>query len=87
MHSRWESELRCAAHCHHCQMSLSPKDQRILSVYDHQPICVSCKQTEEQKSDYDQVSKAMIAQCLEDTQRPYGDPGSYCFHHFCPYKC
>ena len=87
MSTTWESDLRCAAHCAHCRQPLAAKDRRILSVYDHQPICTACKQIEEQKEDYQEVSKSMIAHCLKETQRPYGDPGSYCFYHFCAYKC
>jgi hypothetical protein len=29
----------------------------------------------------------MMAECTEQTGRPYGDPASYCFHHFIPFKC
>jgi hypothetical protein len=29
----------------------------------------------------------MMAECIDETGRPYGDPASYCFHHFCPFKC
>jgi hypothetical protein len=28
-----------------------------------------------------------MAQCMQETNKPYGDPASYCFHHFCPFKC
>jgi hypothetical protein len=28
-----------------------------------------------------------MAECISETGKPYGDPASYCFHHFCPYKC
>lgn len=87
MSKQWESELKCAAQCGHCQQYLETKDRRVLSVYDHQPICTACKQAEEQKPDYDEASKSMISKCLEDTDRPYGDPGSYCFYHFVAYKC
>jgi hypothetical protein len=29
----------------------------------------------------------MMAECITETGKPYGDPASYCFHHFCPFKC
>jgi hypothetical protein len=29
----------------------------------------------------------MIAECISNTGKPYGDPQGYCFHHFTPYKC
>jgi hypothetical protein len=29
----------------------------------------------------------MIRQCLVDTERQYGDPGDFCYHHFYPFTC
>ena len=87
MSDQWEKALSCAEKCTNCDTQLEKREQRILSVYTHAPICMNCKQAEEQRSDYADVSKGMIGQCIEDTGRPYGDPGGYCFHHFCPYKC
>ncbi len=83
----WEKNIACAGKCEHCDSLLDPKQKRILSVYDHKVICMVCKKIEEQKSDYEDVSKAMIADCIKKTDRPYGNPGGFCFHHFCPYKC
>ena len=87
MQKNWEKQLSCASQCRRCQKPLSEKDRRILSVYDHQPICIDCKKAEEKQPDYEDVSKQMIATCLKETNKPYGDPASYCFHHFCPFKC
>ena len=87
MKENWEQELSCANICLHCNRTLEDKDQRIMSVYDHVPICLDCKKVEEQRPDYSDVSKEMIAACIVDTGKPYGDPASYCFHHFCPFKC
>jgi hypothetical protein len=87
MESNWEKELACASHCHHCRTSLGPKDPRVLSVFDHQPVCPACKQVEEKRPDYADQSKQMIAACISATGKPYGDPAGYCFHHFCPFKC
>jgi hypothetical protein len=56
-------------------------------VYDHKPICMDCKRAEEQKTDYEEVSKRMIGQCLIDTELAYSDPSGYCYHHFYPYTC
>lgn len=87
MQGNWEKQLSCASQCERCQKPLAEKDQRLLSVYDHQPICIDCKKAEEKRPDYEDVSKQMIATCLLETNKPYGDPASYCFHHFCPFKC
>ena len=87
MSDQWEKALSCAEKCTICEGKLEKRDQRILSVFTHAPICMTCKQAEEKRPDYADVSKGMIGQCIEDTGRPYGDPGGYCFHHFCPYKC
>jgi hypothetical protein len=87
MSDQWEKALSCAEKCANCEAILEKRDRRILSVYTHAPICMNCKQTEEKQPDYADVSKGMIGQCIQDTGRPYGDPGGYCFHHFCPYKC
>jgi hypothetical protein len=48
---------------------------------------MDCKREEEKRPDYEDMSKQMIAHCMETTDKPYGDPASYCFHHFCPFKC
>ena len=87
MSDEWEKALSCAEKCSNCEAHLGQRDQRILSVYTHEPICMDCKMEEERRPDYADVSKGMIGQCIEDTGRPYGDPGGYCFHHFCPFKC
>ena len=87
MEKNWEKTLSCSDTCARCQQPLKPKDQRLLSVYDHAAICIDCKHAEEKRPDYEDVTKQMIAACMQETQKPYGDPASYCFHHFCPFKC
>ncbi len=87
MEDNWKKQLSCASQCQHCQRPLGKKDHRVLSVYDHQPICIHCKQAEETRPDYPDQSKRMIASCITTTGKPYGDPAGYCFHHFCPFKC
>jgi hypothetical protein len=87
MEEVWAEKLTCATHCHHCNQNLSVDDQRILSVYDHEAICMACKDEEEKKPDYEEISKQMIGQCLIDTEVQYGDPEGFCFHHFYPFKC
>jgi len=87
MEENWEKRLSCASQCGRCNHPLEQKDRRILSVYDHQTICMECKNEEEKRPDYDDASKQMIARCMQDTNKPYGDPAGYCFHHFCPFKC
>jgi len=87
MEKNWEKQLACAENCRRCGKSLQNKDRRLLSVYDHEPICMGCKEEEEKRPDYEDMSKQMIAACMETTNKPYGDPASYCFHHFCPFKC
>lgn len=87
MPNQWERELACAVVCHHCSAKLSAGDQRILSVFDHQPICLTCKTAEEQRPDYVEVSKNMIGTCMMETEVMYGDPGGYCFYHFYPFTC
>ncbi|MGD2269361.1 MAG: hypothetical protein PVI06_03100 [Desulfobacterales bacterium] len=87
MSDPWENDLSCAEKCSNCDTQLSQRDQRILSVYTHEPICMNCKREEEKRPDYEDVSKGMIVQCIKETGKPYGDPGGYCFYHFCPYKC
>ena len=87
MKDAWEERVSCATVCAACGETLGRKDQRILSVYDHQVICLDCKKKEEEKPDYQDVSKAMIGACMADTEIQYSDPGGYCFHHFYPYTC
>ena len=87
MEKDWEKQLACAVDCGRCGQSLQDKDQRFLSVYDHRPICMACKSEEEKRPDYEDMSRRMIAVCMEKTGKPYGDPAGYCFHHFCPFKC
>lgn len=73
--------------CTRCDTKLKPEDQRILSVYDHQPICMECKAAEEKRTDYPEASKEMIGQCMIQTEMMYSDPEGYCYHHFYPYTC
>jgi len=87
MEQNWEKRLACANECRRCSTQLEEKAQRILSVYDHQPICMECKKEEEKREDYEDTSRQMISGCIEETNKPYGDPASFCFHHFCPFKC
>ena len=87
MEENWKEQLACAVVCQHCNMPLGQKDKRLLSVYDHQPICMDCKREEEKKPDYEDRTREMISACMETENRPYGSPASYCFYHFCPFKC
>jgi hypothetical protein len=87
MQEKWEKQLSCASSCQRCGSAFGQKDERVLSVFDHQPICMKCKQTEEKRPDYEDRSKQMLADCIGATGKPYGDPAGYCFHHFCPFKC
>jgi len=83
----WEEKLLCVTECPKCKKSLNPKDQRILSVYDDEPICMECKKKEEQRPDYKETSEKMVKQCMVDVELMQSDPGGYCFHHFYPYTC
>ena len=87
MKDSWEEKLSCATACEACHKAIGPKDLRILSSYTHQPICMDCKKAEEQKPDYAEVSQGMIGACMAETEILYGDIGSYCYHHFYPFKC
>lgn len=83
----WEKKLACAIECTRCKKPLDPKDQRILSVYDNEAVCMACKRKEEQRPDYKETSDTMVRQCLVDVELMQSDPGGYCFHHFYPYVC
>jgi hypothetical protein len=72
MADEWLEQLSCAIQCPRCDKKLGSDDQRILSVYDHQAICMQCKKDEEQRPDYEAVSKQMIGQCLIDTEMKWG---------------
>jgi hypothetical protein len=87
MQDDWAEKLSCAIQCHRCNEKMDQKDPRILSVYDHQAICMTCKKEEEQRPDYEKISKNTIGQCMIDTEMQYSDPAGYCYHHFYPYTC
>lgn len=87
MKDEWEEKLSCALTCSRCNRDLHPEDQRILSVYDDEPICLECKRKEEERPDYGEISKTMIGQCMADVEQQWGDPAGFCYHHFYPYKC
>ncbi|MGB5746467.1 MAG: hypothetical protein WBM69_05770 [Desulfobacterales bacterium] len=87
MQDAWAEKLSCAVQCHRCDRQLVPTDPRILSVYDHEAICTACKDEEEKRDDYGDVSKQTIGQCLIDTEIQWGDPQGYCYHHFYPFTC
>jgi hypothetical protein len=84
---QWEEKLACALVCQRCNGGLKPEDPRILSVYDHEPICMNCKAAEEKRDDYETVSRDAIGSCMAETEVMYGDPKGYCFHHFYPFTC
>ena len=87
MNDNWEERISCSTECLRCKKRLGQGDERILSVYDHQAICMDCKKNEEKRSDYAEVSKMMIGQCLVDTEERWSDPQDFCFYHFYPFKC
>ena len=87
MTDAWAEKLSCAIQCQRCSRKLAPTDQRILSVVDHEAICMACKQEEEQRDDYEKISKQTIGQCLIDTELQWSDPEGYCYHHFYPFTC
>jgi len=87
MTTDWEKRISCATHCSRCEKKIGPKDQRILSVYDHEPVCMACKKAEENREDYQESSKNMIGQCMAETEVLYSDPGGFCFYHFYPFTC
>ncbi len=83
----WQEELICATQCARCNGKLGPSDLRILSVYDHQAVCMPCKRAEESRPDFPEVSMQVAEQCLIHSESGRGDPKGYCYHHFYPYKC
>ena len=87
MSEEWKEKLSCATRCTRCGTGLEADALRILSVYDHEPVCMECKRQEEQRPDYAEVAKGVIGHCMAETEVLYGDPGSYCYHHFYPFKC
>lgn len=87
MKDTWEDIISCAVECSRCEKKLGRENKRILSVIDHQPICLECKKQEENRSDYEEKSRKMIGHCMAESEQMYGDPGGYCLYHFYPYKC
>lgn len=83
----WLEELTCTTHCSRCNEKLDSKDLRILSVYDHRAICMTCKKIEEAEPDYQEVSMQVAEQCLIHAESGVGDPRGYCYHHFYPFRC
>lgn len=87
MADQWQENLSCAIACGRCDGRLGKDDQRILSVYDHEPICMDCKAKEERRMDYEETAKGLMGQLMAESEVLYGDPGGYCYHHFYPFKC
>jgi hypothetical protein len=83
----WKHKMTCLTECPRCHKPLHSHDSRILSCYDNEPICMDCKKDEEARPDSEETSKRMIGQCVIETELKQGDPESYCFNHFYPYKC
>ena len=84
---KWEESLKCATSCPRCSEKLNPDDKRVLSVYDHTPICMACKKAEENRPDYAEKAREMIGQCLAETELKWSDPEGFCYHHFYGYRC
>jgi hypothetical protein len=87
MRHEWEKKISCALRCSECEKRLGPADPRVLSVYNHDAVCMECKKKEEKRPDYEEASRRMIGQCMADTELMYKDPGGYCYYHFYPFKC
>ena len=87
MQDTWEKSLACAVRCTRCGGELKPADKRILSVYDHQAVCMDCKKEEESRPDYETVSREMVGSCMAETELTYSDQGGFCFYHFYPFTC
>jgi len=87
MSDEWKEALNCALTCKRCGVTLKAGADRILSVYDHAPICMSCKNEEENRPDYESVARRVIGQCMAETEVMYSDPAGYCYFHFYPFKC
>ncbi|MGD0022967.1 MAG: hypothetical protein ABSC54_11810 [Smithellaceae bacterium] len=87
MKDDWKQKIMCAIECFRCHKSLSLRDERILSCYDHEAICMDCKRREEKLPDYKAISGEILAQCSVEVELTQSDPGSYCHSHFYPYKC
>ncbi len=87
MREQWEKDLACLIVCPRCSQRLENSAERILSIYDHEPICMHCKKEEELRSDYTERSKQMIEQWMSESELNYGDVAGYCYHHFNPFKC
>lgn len=85
MPGQWEKLLEFAEYCAICSEQFRGNDQRILSVYLHQPICMECKKEEEGQKDYTEASKVMLSECIYRAGQPYEEPESYCLYHFTPY--
>jgi hypothetical protein len=83
----WKQKITCMTECSRCGRGLGSGDQRILSCYDHEPICIICKKDEERRPDYEEISKKMIGQCMIDAELKQSDPQGYCYNHFYPYQC
>lgn len=87
MREQWEKDLACLVVCPRCGRRMEAGDERILSVYDHEPICMLCKKEEEQRPDYPERSKQMIEQWMSESEINYGDLAGFCYHHFNAFKC
>ncbi len=87
MREKWEKDLACLVVCPRCGGKLEANAHRILSIYNHEPICMACKEKEEQRPDYEELSKNLIEQWLSDAEVHYGDLAGYFYHHFNPFKC
>ena len=87
MREKWEKDLACLVVCPRCGEKLLSKAQRILSVYDHEPICMACKSKEQKQTDYQETSKKLIEQWMSESEVHYGDLAGYFYHHFNPFNC
>jgi hypothetical protein len=87
MREKWEKDLACLVVCPRCGEKLLSKAQRILSVYDHEPICMACKSKEQKQPDYQETSKKLIEQWMSESEAHYGDLAGYFYHHFNPFSC
>ena len=74
-----EEKMACAIQCSRCEKKIGPGDERILSVYDHEPICWRLQAAGKDRPDYKETSEAMIGQCMADSELHYGEPARFAF--------
>ena len=79
MKDKWEENLSCAIRCAKCGKDLGSKDERVLSVYDHEVICMHVRKNKRHGTITRRSRKKSSVNVWPSKSRPWWTPEDTAF--------